>query len=83
VLCYSGLQALQQAIEKVGKVDRPAIIKVLNSTTFDTVMGPLTFKNHIMQGGWLVGQWQEGVFHGVAPNQEGVKPVIAKPAWKA
>lgn len=82
-LCYSGLQALQQSIEKVGKVDRPAIIKVLNSTTFDTITGPLTFKNHIMTGSWLVGQWQGGVFHGVAPNQEGVKPVIAKPVWKA
>ncbi len=83
VLCYSGLQALQQSIEKVGKLDRPAIIKTLGSTTFDTVAGPLKFDNHFMAGGWTVGQWQGGTFSAIAPKQPGVKDAIAKPAWKA
>lgn len=82
VLCYSGLQALAQAIEKVGRLDRPAIVKALGSNTFDTVAGPLKFENHVMAGGWTVGQWQGGTFSGVAPRQPGAKDVIAKPAWK-
>lgn len=83
VLCYSGLQALAQSIEKVGKLDRPAIIKTLGSTTFDTVSGPLKFSNHFLTGGWTVGQWQGGTFWGIAPKQPGAKDPIAKPAWKA
>lgn len=83
VLCYSGLQALAQSIEKVGKLDRPAIIKTLASATFDTVTGPLKFDNHFAAGGWTVGQWQGGTFLGIAPKQPGAKEPIAKPAWKA
>jgi branched-chain amino acid transport system substrate-binding protein len=83
VLCYSGLQALAQSIEKVGKLDRAAIIQVLGSSTFDTVAGPLKFDNHILAGGWAVGQWQGGTFSGIAPKQTGAKEPVAKPAWKA
>jgi len=83
-VCYSGLQALQQAIEKVGSLDRPAVTKALASGTFNTVTGPLQFDNHILKNGWLVGQWQGGVFRGIAPTrQPGAAPVIAKPTWKS
>lgn len=84
VLTYSGLQTLQQAIEKVGSLDRAAVVKVLASTTFNTVSGPLRFDNNILKSGWLVGQWQGGVFRGVAPTQrEGAAVIVSKPAWKA
>ena len=84
VLCYSGLQALQQAIEKVGSLDRRAVVNALAAGTFDTVSGPLSFDNHILRNGWQVGQWQGGVFRGVAPTrQPGAAPVIQKPSWKA
>lgn len=83
VLCYSGLQALAQSIEKVGSLDRPAIIKVLANDTFDTVIGPLRFQNNILAGGWQVGQWQNGVFQGVAPAQPGAKSPQIKTAWAA
>jgi branched-chain amino acid transport system substrate-binding protein len=84
ILCYCGLQALQQSIEKVGSRDRTAIIKTLASTTFDTVSGPLQFENNILRGGWAVGQWQGGVYRGVGPSdKQGAAPVIAKPDWKA
>ena len=33
---YASLQMLQQAIERVGKIDRAAIIKELQTGTFDT-----------------------------------------------
>lgn len=83
VLCYSGLQALQQAIEKVGTLDRAAVVAALGANSFNTLMGPLRFDNHILKNGWLVGQWQNGVFRGVAPTrQEGAAPIIQKPAWK-
>jgi branched-chain amino acid transport system substrate-binding protein len=82
-LCYSGLQALQQAIERVGSLNRPAVIKALASTPFDTVVGSLQFQGNILRNGWLVGQWQGGVFRGVAPaSKEGAAPVNEKPAWK-
>jgi len=81
-VCYSGLQALQQAIEKVGSLDRPAVIKALAAGSFQTVTGALQFDDHILKNGWLVGQWQGGVFRGVAPTrQAGAAPVIGKPAW--
>lgn len=81
-LCYSGLQALQQSIEKVGKIDRPEIIKVLQSGTFDTLAGPLHFENNIIKNTWLVGQWQGDTFAAVAPaSRPGAKSVAAKPAW--
>jgi len=83
VLCYSGLQAMQQAIEKVGKLDRAAIVKTLGSSTFDTVAGPLKFDNHFLAGGWTVGQWQSGTFTAIAPSQKGAKQPVPKPAWKA
>jgi branched-chain amino acid transport system substrate-binding protein len=83
-VCYSGLQALQQAIEKVGSLDRAAVTKALATGSFNTVTGPLEFDNHILKNGWLVGQWQGGIFRGVAPTrQAGAAPIIAKPAWKA
>ena len=36
---YASLQMLEQAIERVGKLDRAAIIKELQTGTFDTVLG--------------------------------------------
>jgi branched-chain amino acid transport system substrate-binding protein len=83
VLCYSGLQALQQSIEKVGSLDRPAVIKALGSNTFATIIGPLKFENHFLVGGWTVGQWQGDTFSGVSPKQPGAKDMVAKPAWKS
>jgi branched-chain amino acid transport system substrate-binding protein len=60
------------------------VVSTLASTTFNTVSGPLRFENNILRNGWMVGQWQGGVFKGVAPlNQEGATQVIQKPSWKA
>ena len=59
---------LQQAIERVGKVDREAVIKDLQSGTFDTVIGKVKFENNLPTKYWWVGQWQDGEFYGVAPT---------------
>jgi branched-chain amino acid transport system substrate-binding protein len=81
---YASLQMLEQAIERVGKIDRPAIIKELQSGTFDTVLGKIKLENNMPKDAfWLIGQWQNGFFTGVAPQRAGASPlVIPKPAWK-
>jgi branched-chain amino acid transport system substrate-binding protein len=82
---YAGLQMLQQAIERVGKVDRAAVIKDLQSGTFETVIGKVKLENNMPTKYWWVGQWQDGEFYGVGPSgNEGARaPVVPKPAWKA
>ncbi len=82
---YVSLQILQQAIERVGKIDREAVIKEIQTGTFDTIMGKVKLENNIMPTVWWVGQWQGGEFYGLAPTRyEGARqPVVPKPAWKA
>jgi len=83
-LFYAGLQALQQATEKIGKLDRAAIINELDTGTFNTIVGPLRFKDNIRVGGFFVGQWQDGDFVGVGPAQPGAKAIrFPKPNWRA
>lgn len=81
---YASLQMLQQAIERVGKVDRAAVIKELQTGTFDTVIGKVKLKDNMPTQYWWVGQWQDGEFHGVGPaTNEGARAaVVPKPAWK-
>ena len=81
---YASLQMLEQAVEKVGKIDRPAIIKELQTGTFDTVLGKVKLVDNQMKDNfWLVGQWQDGFFVGVAPAGAGAANVVVpKPAWK-
>ena len=81
---YVSLQMLQQAIEKVGKIDREAVTKELQTGTFETIMGKIKLSNNIMPIVWWVGQWQGGEFVGLAPAKyEGAKaPLFPKPAWK-
>lgn len=82
---YASLQMLQQAIERVGKVDRAAVIKDLQSGAFDTVIGKVKLENNMPTKYWWVGQWQDGEFYGVGPSgNEGARaPILPKPAWKA
>ena len=82
---YASLQVLQQAIERVGRIDRAAITREMKTASFDTVLGPIKFEDQTLSGIFLVGQWQNGVFQGIAPaNLKGAKPaVIPKPAWKS
>ncbi|WP_398466975.1 amino acid ABC transporter substrate-binding protein [Tardiphaga sp.] len=81
---FASLQMLQQAIERVGKVDRAAVIKDLQTGSFDTVIGKVKFENNMPTNYWWVGQWQDGEFYGVAPsgNAGARQPILPKPAWK-
>jgi branched-chain amino acid transport system substrate-binding protein len=84
-LGYAMLQVLQQAIERVGKVDREAIRDVIRSETFETVMGPVNFEGNLLKQVWYMGQWQDGEYHGIAPStMQGARPFRSpKPAWRA
>ena len=68
---YASLQVLQQAIEKVGKLDREAVIKEINTGSFDTIIGKIQLKDNHYKGVWAVGQWQGDNFYGIAPKQDG------------
>lgn len=78
---YASLQVLEQAIESVG-VDRKAVSNYLKESTFETVLGPMSFNNNVNEVYWTVGQWQNGVFHGVSSTgRDGAKPVQKKVGW--
>jgi len=80
---YASLEILGQAIEAVG-LDKAAVSDHLRATTYETVLGPIKFdENNNNQAYWTVGQWQGGVFKGVAArNRDGVAPVVLKQGWK-
>jgi branched-chain amino acid transport system substrate-binding protein len=82
---YASLQMLQQAIERVGKIDRAAVIKDLQTGSFDTVIGKVKLENNMPTRYWWVGQWQDGEFYGIAPaKNEGARTaIVPKPAWVA
>ena len=82
-ITYASLQVLQQAIERVGKIDREAVIKEINTGSFDTIIGKVQLKEYLYKGVWAVGQWQGNDFYGIAPKQDGVRAaIVPKPAWQ-
>lgn len=82
-LTYASLQMLQQAIERVGKIDRAAVVKELQTGTFETILGQVKLKNNLYEETWLVGQWQNGEFYGIAPaTLPGAHQIMfPKPPW--
>jgi branched-chain amino acid transport system substrate-binding protein len=80
---YASLQILEQAIEGVGAADRVAVTQYIKDHTFKTIMGDINFENQVSHKYWTVGQWQDGVFYGVASSgMMGARPVILKEGWK-
>ena len=81
-MVYATYQILEQAIEGVGTLDRKAVTDYIKNNTFQTVMGPITFKNQVNHQYWTVGQWQGGKFYGVASTgRPGAKAVQSKQSW--
>lgn len=83
-ITYASLQVLQQAIEKVGKVDRAAVAAEIRAGTFETIIGKVKLKDGLLQEVWSVGQWQNGEFYALAPtSQPGARAaVVPKPQWQ-
>lgn len=80
---YAALEMLGQAIERVGRVDRDAIVAEMQRGTFDTMMGRIKLEGNLPAELWYVGQWQNGEFVAIAPtDRAGAKAAIApKQPW--
>jgi branched-chain amino acid transport system substrate-binding protein len=63
---YSMLQALTQAIESVGSMDRGAIADYLRKNKFKTIVGEVEMPGQLLDKVYTVGQWQNGFFTAVA-----------------
>lgn len=83
-MVYSTFQVLEQAIEATGSLDNAALIQHIKDNSFDTVIGTLDFdENNNNPSFWTVGQWQGGVFKGVASTgRDGAVDVQKKGGWK-
>ncbi|MCA1499188.1 MULTISPECIES: amino acid ABC transporter substrate-binding protein [unclassified Bradyrhizobium] len=83
-ITYASLQVLQQAIEKVGKLDRTAVAAEIRAGTFETIIGKVKLKDGLLQEVWSVGQWQNGEFYALAPTSlTGARAaVVPKPQWQ-
>jgi branched-chain amino acid transport system substrate-binding protein len=81
---YSSLQMLEQAVERVGKIDRAAIVKELQTGTFDTLIGRIKLVDNMPKDAFpLIGQWQKGFYAGVAPaGRNAAQLVIPKAPWQ-
>ena len=82
---YATLEILGQAIEATGSKDRAVVMEYLqdNSNTYETVLGPVQFNDmNDNERYWTVGQWQDGVFRGVAARgRDGVSDIVLKDGW--
>ena len=62
---YAYLQVLGQAVNAVGSLDQKAIAEYIHATTFETVVGPVTFGKN---GEWAKTRTLLVQFRDVAPN---------------
>jgi branched-chain amino acid transport system substrate-binding protein len=84
-IAYASLQILEQAIQKVGDLDRIKIRDVIAAGTFDTIIGPIKFAKNVNTH-WPgdIGQWQNGVYEVMMPlKYRTAKPLFPKPKWPA
>jgi branched-chain amino acid transport system substrate-binding protein len=82
---YASLQILEQAIKKVGDLNREKIRDVIAKDTFDTIIGPMRFEKGVnVQWPGDIGQWQKGVYEVMMPKQfRTAAPLYPKPNWPA
>lgn len=83
-MMYSSLQVLEQAIEGAGTIDRETVSQYIKDNAFETVVGTIDFDDQNNNAAfWTVGQWQDGVFRGVASTgRDGAVAVNVKTGWE-
>ncbi|MFO1155103.1 MAG: branched-chain amino acid ABC transporter substrate-binding protein [Rhodospirillales bacterium] len=61
---YGAVQAWADAVKKAGSVDPKKVIDTLHDTTFQTVLGPITFdeKGDVKQPTYVMYQWKDGKY---------------------
>jgi branched-chain amino acid transport system substrate-binding protein len=90
-LYWAALQFWKQAIEKAGTLNQKKIRDIMANETFNTMLGPTSFKGGLMakeSHNGEIGQWQKGIFEivggGKWPATKITSPFIyPKPAWPA
>jgi len=83
-MVYASFQILEQAIEATDSTDKAVVAEYIANNDFDTIMGNISWdENNNNSAYWTVGQWQDGVFKGVASTgREGAVPVRVKNGWE-
>jgi branched-chain amino acid transport system substrate-binding protein len=75
-------QVLQQAVENIGSLDNAELIEEIHASTFDTVVGPLSFDEvGRPTGSFMLLQWQGDTFVIVGPAGREQGEIVAKPEW--
>jgi len=77
-------QVLQQATENIESIDNAALIEELHQSTFQTVVGPLSFDEvGAPQGSFMLLQWQGDRFIIVGPEGRAQAEALSppKPEW--
>ena len=61
---YAAVQVFAQAAEKAGSTDLDKVIKAMNSSEFDTVLGTLSFddKGDVTLPGYVFYEWKNGTY---------------------
>lgn len=74
---------LQQAVENIQSLDNAALIEELHKSTYNTVVGPLSFDEvGAPEGSFMLLQWQDNNFAIVGPaGRERSDAVWPKPGW--
>jgi branched-chain amino acid transport system substrate-binding protein len=91
ILYWAGYEFWKQAVEKAGTLDQKKIRDVMATETFNTILGPTSFKGGLMakeSHTGEIGQWQKGICEivggGKWPATKITAPfVYPKPAWPA
>jgi branched-chain amino acid transport system substrate-binding protein len=79
---YATVQVMQKAIEIAGTLDPTKVRDVIAREKFDTVLGPVQFKDQFNPHyPGEVGQWQNGEFEVVDKAKRTVAPIYPKPKW--
>lgn len=82
---FASLQILEAAIEATGTLDMAEVTQYIKDNSFETVMGTIEFDDQNSSTGyWTAGQWQDGVFKGIASfgDLEGASDPVLKTGWE-
>lgn len=86
-LVYASLQVLQQALQRVGRVDRAALVREIATGSFETIIGTVRFQDNLFYPAWQIGQWQRVgdslEFLAIwTPEAAAAAPLVPKPHWR-
>jgi branched-chain amino acid transport system substrate-binding protein len=84
IFYYASLQIIEQAIEQAGTLNQEKIRDIIATHKFETVLGETWFENGRLATACHpgeIGQWQNGVFEVLGPEEKATAEPIIKPVW--